>query len=286
MGRLKIIGAGTPSPNPDRWGTCFLLESRDGWLMVDCGPGSTYKMFRAGVSPTHIQHLFFTHLHSDHVSDYACFLMTRFDHSIGVEGDLHVYGPPPIRDLTERLWTPGGALWFDVIARTNHPMSLDAYQKRGGKGERPVPVVHAEEYDGQDVVSGNGWRCFTREVQHAQPWLQCHGLRFETDEGVVAFSGDTAPVPAVVELARDADLFVMEASRLEKDLRKMPAYKSESSAAGAGRMAAEAGVKRLVVNHQSDALDRPDQVSEAIHEIKSIYDGPVTFAKDLMEVEW
>ena len=102
----------------------------------------------------------------------------------------------------------------------------------------------------------------------------------------MAFSGDTAPVPAVVELARDADLFVMEASRLEKDLRKMPAYKSESSAAGAGRMAAEAGVKRLVVNHQSDALDRPDQVSEAIHEIKSIYDGPVTFAKDLMEVEW
>ena len=74
MGRLKIIGAGTPSPNPDRWGTCFLLESRDGWLMVDCGPGSTYKMFRAGVSPTQIQHLFFTHLHSDHVSDYACFL--------------------------------------------------------------------------------------------------------------------------------------------------------------------------------------------------------------------
>ncbi len=62
--------------------------------MIDCGPGSSYKMYQMGVSPTEINHLFFTHLHSDHISDLPCLLMTRFDQSIATEPDLQLYGPP------------------------------------------------------------------------------------------------------------------------------------------------------------------------------------------------
>ena len=127
MPRIKVVGAGSPTRTSARWGTCFLLEIGDERLMIDCGPASTYKMYRMGVSPTEIDHLFFTHLHSDHISDYPCFLMTRFDQSIGTEPDLQVYGPPPIKDVTERLWSEDrGVFWYDVVARTNHPMSVHA----------------------------------------------------------------------------------------------------------------------------------------------------------------
>ena len=98
MPKLSIVGAGTPTPTATRWGTCFILDICGQRLMVDCGPASTYKMHRMGISCTAVSDLFFTHLHSDHISDYICFLMTRFDQCVGTERNLHVYGPQPIRE--------------------------------------------------------------------------------------------------------------------------------------------------------------------------------------------
>lgn len=287
MPRLLIVGAGTPTPTPDRWGTCFILEVCGERLMIDCGPASTYKMHRMGIPCTAIRHLFFTHLHSDHVSDYPCFLMTRFDQSIGVEGDLNVYGPAPIRDLTERIWSAQrGVFWYDVVARCNHPMSVHAYHLRGGKGDRPDPEVHVNEFRSGEVAKGPGWRCRAYEVKHAQPYLACYGFRFETDDGIVAFSGDTAPADTVVELARDADLFVMEAVHREEVIQRFPSHISETGTVSAGRLATEARAKRLVINHQSPTLDPHDQTTLGIHEVRSAYAGPVYWGQDMMEVCW
>ncbi|MCY3668124.1 MAG: MBL fold metallo-hydrolase [Gemmatimonadetes bacterium] len=287
MPKLNIVGAGTPTPTRDRWGTCFILEICDQRLMIDCGPASTFKMHRLGISCTSVHNLFFTHLHSDHISDYLCFLMTRFDQCIGTEPDLHVYGPPPIKRITDGIWSPNGLFWYDVIARTNHPMSVHAYQMRGGIGEsRPEPVVHAVEYAEGEVAAGEGWTCYAREVKHAQPYIECYGFRFETAEGVVAFSGDTAPIESVVELARDADLFVMEAVHREEKIQTFPSVISETGTLNAGRMAAEAGAKRLVINHQSVTLDPAEETTQGIAEVKSVFDGPMYWARDMMEVAW
>jgi len=57
MPQLKIVGAGTPSWSPDRWGTCFILGIRGQRLMIDCGPASTYKMYRMGIACTSINNL-------------------------------------------------------------------------------------------------------------------------------------------------------------------------------------------------------------------------------------
>ena len=287
MPKLSIVGAGTPTPTHARWGTCFILKICGQHLMIDCGPASTYKMYRMGIPCTSVHDLFFTHLHSDHLSDYPCFLMTRFDQSVGTERDLHVYGPAPIKAITEAIWSPErGAFWCDVEARVKHPMSLHAFQSRGGVGERPAPTVHVSEYSEGKVAQGEDWVCYAREVKHAQPYLACYGFRFETDEGVVAFSGDTAPTESVVELARDADLFVMEAVHREAKIRTYPSVISETGTLSAGRMAAEAGAKRLVINHQSVTLDPPEETTQGIAEVKSVFDGDVYWAHDMMEVQW
>ncbi len=44
--QLHIIGAGCPHPSGDQYGSAFLLEVGDDLIMVDCGPGTTYKMAR------------------------------------------------------------------------------------------------------------------------------------------------------------------------------------------------------------------------------------------------
>ena len=287
MPKLRIVGAGTPTWTLDRWGTCFVLEICGQRLMIDCGPASTYKMYRMDIPCTSIDHLFFTHLHSDHISDYLCFLMTRFDQAIGVEPNLRVYGPRPIREITERMWSSDhGVFWYDVLARTNHPMSVHAFHSRGGKGERPAPVVEVFEYEQGKVAEGKGWTCHAWEVKHAQPYIECYGFRFETDEGIVAFSGDTAPISSVVELARDADLFVMEAVHREEKIQTYPSVISESGTLSAGRMAAEAGAKRLVINHQSGTLEPHEETTQGIAEVKEMFDGMLFWAKDMMDVEW
>ena len=58
MPKLNIVGAGTPTPTRDRWGTCFILEICDQRLMIDCGPASTFKMHRLGIPCTSVHNLF------------------------------------------------------------------------------------------------------------------------------------------------------------------------------------------------------------------------------------
>jgi ribonuclease BN (tRNA processing enzyme) len=213
--------------------------------------------------------------------------MTRFDLSTGAEEDLAVYGPPPIKGITEQLWTrERGIFWHDVVARTNHPMSVGAFHRRGGEGQRAEPLVAAHEFGEGKVASGKHWECYAREVKHAQPYIECFGFRFETTEGIIAFSGDTAPAQSVVDLAREADLFVMQTLNREAAVLATPSHVSMTGMISAGRMAQEAGAKRLVATHQSHTLISSDDVSEAIHEIKSVYNGPVFWGTDLMEITW
>ncbi|MBV7330600.1 MBL fold metallo-hydrolase [Chloroflexi bacterium TSY] len=278
MAQLVILGSGTPTPTAERWGTSFLLDVDGGWTMVDCGPAATYKMQQMGIAPTAIRHLFFTHYHSDHVADYPCFLMTHFEQAMSADETLTVYGPPPLNAMTDKVWgKESGAFWDDVVARTQHPMSINVYQLRGGCGSRPEPTVHVHEVQPANTIQRGEWSCSIHEVTHAQPYLACIGLRFETSAGVIAFGGDGHADDALAEVARDADLFVMAAMGFES---------AEWRQKGAA-LAQSTNVKRLVISHQSPGLTASsDIVSEAIYDIKREFSGLVYWGKDMVTIEW
>lgn len=278
MAKLVILGSGTPTPTAERWGTSFLLSFNETWLMIDCGPASTYKMQQMGIAPTAVNHLFFTHYHSDHVADYPCFLMSHFEQSIDDKDELSVYGPPPLQAMTDKIWGRGqGAFWDDVIARTQHPMSIAVYQGRGGQGARPEPAVAVQELEPGDVIHGANWLCTAYRVTHAQPYLNCIGLRFETPEGVVAFGGDGHADVALAEVAKDAELFVMAAMGFES---------AEWRQKGA-RLAQTANVKQLVIAHQAPGLTCSSAVeTQALSDLKDEFDGPLYWGKDMMTIEW
>ena len=99
MARVYVLGAGTPTPTAQRFGTSYVLKLDNEQVMFDCGPAATDKLVKSGLFPTNITHLFFTHHHFDHDVDYPCFLLCRWDQSIGIEKELQVFGPT----LTEQL---------------------------------------------------------------------------------------------------------------------------------------------------------------------------------------
>jgi ribonuclease Z len=73
--RLYILGAGTPTP--DRYGSAHVVELGAERFLFDCGPAATHKPAKAGLFPTEIDRLFFTHHHFDHDVDYPAFLLVR-----------------------------------------------------------------------------------------------------------------------------------------------------------------------------------------------------------------
>ena len=85
MTSVFILGAGTPTPTPERFGSAFAIQIGDELAMVDCGPSATHKLVKSGLWPTDVDYLFFTHHHFDHDIDYPCFLLCRWDQSVGKE---------------------------------------------------------------------------------------------------------------------------------------------------------------------------------------------------------
>ncbi len=285
--RLIILGSGTPQPDMTRWGSSFLLGIGGEWLMFDCGPAATYKLYKAGFTATQVDHLFFTHHHSDHDADYPCFLLTRFDMSIGTENELNVYGPELTEQLTHRLiGEDAGAFWHDIVARTSHPLSLGAYQSRGGTLPRPRPVIHANDVAPGRVANGEHWEITAARVEHVQPYLDSLAYRVDSDEGSIVFSGDTRPCASLTKLATGADLLVMECIRLEDEMIGKPTADTETGTRGSARTALEAGVKKMVLTHQNPGLDDPVAKMEAIGEVKSIFKGPTVWGEELLEVPW
>jgi ribonuclease BN (tRNA processing enzyme) len=106
-------------------------------------------------------------------------------------------------------------------------------------------------------------------------WLLPHfvlnaGLRLAADGESLAYTGDTGPSPDLLSLARDASIFLAEATYPDK----VPAADARylSSALDAGRTAARAGVGRLVLTHLWPGTDPAAAIAAAA----SSYDGPVS----------
>ena len=176
--KIDIIGAGTPTPASDRFGSCYVVNVAGEKLMFDCGPASTHKLVKMGIKLVDIDNLFFTHHHFDHDVDYPCFILSRWNLFVGGERDLQVFGPNLTERITHRIMDEHeGAYAHDWIARINHPLSLNAFTSRGGVLPRPAPVVLAKDIGPGKVKSGPDWEVTAAPAEHVQPWLDSLAYR-------------------------------------------------------------------------------------------------------------
>ncbi|HEX9890306.1 MAG TPA: MBL fold metallo-hydrolase, partial [Nitriliruptorales bacterium] len=230
---------------------------------------------------TDVDHLFFTHHHFDHDADYPCFLLTRWDQSIGTEDDLNVHGPRVTEKLTRDLIGEGGAFEHDWRARIEHPGSQRVHVLRGGTLPRVPPYtrVHAKDHAPGLIAEGDGWRVTASVAVHAEPWLDSLAYRLDVDGRSIVFTGDTEPCEPVTELARGADLMLCMCWGLEDRLIEDGETRGVCGTRGAASMAREAGVDRLMLVHTGAALDGHGE--EAIADAGTEFPGEVLFAAEL-----
>jgi len=288
---VHVLGSGTPTPTPDRFGTAFAVEitadvsgeAHEELLMVDCGPAATWKLAKVGRNPADVGTLFFTHHHFDHNVDYPCFLLTRWDQSAGTTGPLHALGPTGTVDLTERLVGVQGAFALDIDARINFPGSAAIWAWRGGELPRPRPKVEATDIAAGYVHETPLWSMRAGQAQHVQPWLDCLSYRLETAEGSIVFTGDTEPCDSVRDLALGADvMFAMCWNTSENQPNHTEGLCTLEAAV---QLAADADVRSLVLVHCGEHVASPGVADAALAGLRDTYKGRVVLAEELQRIE-
>ncbi|MGD9497395.1 MAG: MBL fold metallo-hydrolase [Armatimonadota bacterium] len=282
MPTLHILGAGTPSPARERWGTAFALEFEHDVVMIDCGRAATWKLTQAGLRPVDVSWLLVTHLHSDHFVDYPCLVLTRWDHCVGGEVPLMVMGPAPIRAVTGKLFGPEGAFADDLRARAEHIASKRVHLIRGGTLPRPGLQMMVHDTVTGVMVGGQGWSARCAEVDHMQPYMTTLAWRIDWPGGSVVFSSDTRPCKALVELAAGAHLLVANCPLRQQ---AMPPEMGTCifGTLDAAQLARDAGVGRMILTHLTRSIVRERE--EALAEIAEVFPGEVLIADELMRVE-
>jgi ribonuclease Z len=282
---VHIIGAGTPTPTSERFGSAYVVDTGATKVMFDCGPAATHKLAKAGLFPTQIDYLFFTHHHFDHDADYPCFLLCRWDQSIGVEATLRIFGPSPTAGLTDALIGPQGAFAHDWKARINWPTSLQVYQNRGGKLPRTPPSVNATDIGPSWRYDGTDWSVRSAVAEHAQPWLDSLAYRITTTDSDIVITGDTEMCDSVIELARDSDFLLCMCWDHTATMSAEKEVAGQCGTVDAAEMAQRAGVRTLVLVHTGPRLEGEDQHARALEEMTRVFDGEILFADELDAID-
>ncbi|MCA1655808.1 MAG: hypothetical protein LC635_05080 [Pseudonocardiaceae bacterium] len=86
------------------------------------------------------------------------------------------------------------------------------------------------------------------------------GVRLTTPHRTLAYTGDTGPAPALADLGRDADLYIMDAT-LQRE--PAPGPRHVLAAAEAGYWATQANARRLLLTHFWPGDDRAVSLRQA-----------------------
>ncbi|MER8375095.1 MBL fold metallo-hydrolase [Mesorhizobium sp. M1406] len=279
--QLVILGSkGGPALRPGGpWPSSSLLQIGGRTVVVDCGLGVTRGLVDAGISLKWLDLIFITHLHSDHVLELGPLLHTAW--TAGLATPVGVFGPPGIGHYWRRFCQ---AMEFDIEIRIVDEGRPDIRE-----------LVSIVEFGEGQVVEQRGLKVSALRVDHP-PVTDCFALRFEYAGRSVVFSADTAFYPPLADFARGGDILVHEAM-LEQGIERLVArtgngarlkehlLASHSFAEEAGRIASDADVTRLVLNHLIPADDPEIGEAEWIAAVRKTWAGDLTIARDGLVVE-
>jgi len=259
---------------------------------VDCGYGALRALVQAGIRPAEVATIWLTHLHNDHTTDVAAILSHQM--TGGRPPSTTVFGPFGTADLVK------GAIAFfkgDVEirivdeGRSVRPETL--FKGRDLEASaKPIEVFR----DDKVVVRAVENTHFPERAKARMPYRSL-AYRFDTATRSIVFSGDTAPSAGLVELARNADLFVCETmdvaqhARLAEQARQAIAAGNENSVARhvaethstteeVGKMAAEAKVKTVVLSHLLPGGNNDLPETAYIDAVRRYFDGQVIVGRD------
>lgn len=244
--RLTVLGSSGSVVGPGAPASGYLLTVPDQQpVVLDFGPG-VLGALQERVDPNEVA-VMLSHLHADHCLDLPGMLVWRRYHPVPATVRAPLYGP-------------SGTATRIGAASSEYPGQIDDI----------TDTFETHDWVEGEPVKIGGMTVIPTRVSHPP---ETYGLRISEPGGrVLAFSGDTAVCDELVALARDADVFLCEASWTHAPGERPPGL--HLSGTEAGEMATRAGVKSLILTH----IPPWTPVEDVLDEARAAYSGPISVA--------
>jgi ribonuclease BN (tRNA processing enzyme) len=235
--KLTVAGCSPAWPNPGGAQSGYIVESGGGRLLLDCGPGVLPRL-RAAEGWPRIDAIAISHFHLDHWGDVVPWVWGL------------MFGPATDEPKPE-LWLPPGGT--ETLARFGVEL---------GQPSMFEQTFRIHEYDDQQPFEAAGQRVVAHRVLHYE--MLAFGFRVSANGTTLAYSADSGPTDALVGLARDADLFLCEATLLAPNPEG--GIRGHLAADEADEAFRASGADRLLLTHRPAERPLDDRFEQ-------VYDG-------------
>ena len=294
--RLVLLGTqGGPNYTATRGEAANAVIAGGQPYLIDCGYGALAALKKAGVNHRQIGRVFLTHLHDDHTADLAALLIRQW--TDGRVDPVTVAGPFGTRRMVEAAIAFGeanAAIRLVDEARSVKPADMIRGQDLDAT-PAPLEVYRDERVTVRSVENTH----YPAESKQKMPYRSL-SFRVDSRDRSFVFSGDTSYSPGLVALARGAEVLVCEAIDVVAMRRAFDGMVARGMYADnpegvwrhivathtpledAGRMAAEAGVRTLVLSHLVPGALDPLPDDNYLAAARKTFKGEVVLGRDQM----
>lgn len=288
--RVTFLGTGGAVPTTERAPSALLVNREGERLLFDCGEGTQRQMMRFGTGFS-VSHIFVTHLHGDHVLGIPGLIQT-WDFN-DREDPVAIHCPPGSRRQIESLvhaagHDPAFPVRINEVAPGAVALDDEEYEVRAFETD------HRTVSQGYALVEDDRPGRFDREkaeeelgIEPGPKYGKLHsGEPIELDDGRVVrpeevvgkprpgrtlvYTADTRPTDRTVEVAKDADLLVHDATFAD-DMADRAEKTAHSTGSEAAAVANRANAKRLALTHISSRY--AGDASRIEEEARRVFEG-------------
>lgn len=294
---VTVLGTAGSQPTKERNATGVYLEYKGEGLLFDCGEGTQRQMKTAKIPLTKVKKIFLTHWHGDHVLGLPGMIQ-----SLGLnefQEKLDIYGPPGTKEFFGHLTK---SFLFDLrINAEIHEISAGKVCETKDYFVEALPLKHRalcygyafKEKDkrkmnvnalkklgikpGPLIGQLQNGKTITYKGKKITPDLVSKVVKGKK----FAFVTDTLPCKGAVDLAKDSELFLCEAT-FDSSMEDKAEKYTHLTAQQAAQIASQANAKKLVLTHFSARYKDAKILEE---DAKTVFPNTIA-ARDLIKISF
>ncbi len=190
---LKIIGSGDAFSTGGRFQTCFYVQSISANFLIDCGATAFTSLKKNGIDQEDIDFILISHFHGDHYGGLPFIILDAAVHNR--RKPLTIICPEGGKEHIQQL--------LNLLYPGSNPMDK-------------IDIIF-KYYRSNQNLKHEQLNILPMSVKHTNATFP-HALRIQISDKVIAYSGDTEWTSNLIEIAKDADVFICECNFYKKKI--------------------------------------------------------------------